>query len=295
MNTSRRKFVTTVGAAAGALPVVGAGLAATTRGADRAATRGPDRAASGPVTAASGDPRGYRAAPAGRAQQRAEGIEAFAFDAYGTLFDVFSVTALCEELFPGRGDALAQRWRAKQLQYSLLRSLMGRHRDFWLVTEDALVYAARSLGLTLTDARRARLMDAYLALAAFSDVKPGLEALRDRGLKLAILSNGEPRMLEAAARSAGIDTLLDAVISVEEVKIFKVSPRVYNLGPERLGIDRSVLGFVSSNAWDVAGAASAGLTTFWIQRTPGEPPEELGFAAHHVVAALTDLTALVRA
>ena len=295
MDTSRRKFVTTVGAAASALPMVGAELAAATRRLDRAATLGPGRAAAGPVTSASGDPRGYRAAPAGRAQQRAEGIEAFAFDAYGTLFDVFSVTALCEELFPGRGDALAQRWRAKQLQYSLLRSLMGRHRDFWLVTEDALVYAARSLGLPLTDTRRARLMDAYLALAAFPDVKPGLEALRDRGLKLAILSNGEPRMLEAAARSAGIDTLLDAVISVEEVKIFKVSPRVYNLGPERLGVDRSALGFVSSNAWDVAGAASAGLTTFWIQRTPGEPPEELGFAAHHVVATLTDLTALVRA
>ena len=125
MNTSRRRFVRTVGAAAGALPAVGARLSG---GAERR--------------------------PVGGAQQRAEGIEAFAFDAYGTLFDVFSVTALCEELFPGRGDALAQRWRAKQLQYSLLRSLMGRHRDFWLVTEDALVYAARSLGLALTDARR---------------------------------------------------------------------------------------------------------------------------------------------
>ena len=303
MDTSRRQFVRTVGAAAGALPTVGAGLAAT---------RETGRAAAGPSAFGTPDPRPYRAAPAGRAQvpglrggaevrpagraqARAEGIEAFAFDAYGTLFDVFSVTALCEELFPGRGGALAQRWRDKQLQYSLLRSLMGRHRDFWLVTDDALVYAARSLGLTLTAARRARLMDAYLALAAFPDVKPGLEALRNRGLKLAILSNGEPRMLEAAARSAGIDTLLDAVISVEEVKIFKVSPRVYNLGPERLGVDRAAIGFVSSNAWDVAGAASAGLTTFWIQRTPGEPPDELGFTARHVVSALTDLAALVRA
>ena len=182
MDTSRRKFVRTVGAVAGALPAVGAGLAA--------ATRETGRAAAGPSAFGTPDPRPYRAAPAGRAQQRAEGIEAFAFDAYGTLFDVFSVTALCEELFPGRGGALAQRWRDKQLQYSLLRSLMGRHRDFWLVTEDALVYAARSLGLTLTAARRARLMDAYLALAAFPDVKPGLEALKDRGLKLAILSNG---------------------------------------------------------------------------------------------------------
>ncbi len=288
MDTSRRKFVKTVGAAAGTLPVAGAGLAA-------AATQGPGRAGTGPFALDFLDPRRHQAAPAGRVQGRAEGIEAFAFDAYGTLFDVFSVTALCEELFPGHGDALAQRWRTKQLQYSLLRSLMGRHRDFWLVTGDALVHAAASLGLDLTEARRERLMDAYLSLAAFPDVRPGLEALKDQGLRLAILSNGEPRMLEAAARSAGIDHLLDDIISVEEVKIFKVSPRVYNLGLERLGVDRSALGFVSSNSWDIAGATSAGLTTFWIQRAAAEPPDELGFAAHHVVAAITDLPPLVGA
>ncbi len=275
MQTGRRAFVGALGAAAaaGALPVAGDGR-----------------------TAAGAPSPGEGHAPAGSVSGQAdgvEGIEAFAFDAYGTLFDVFSVTALCDELFPGNGDTLAQRWRAKQLQYSLLRSLMGRHRDFWLVTEDALVYAARSLELDLTDARRTRLMDAYLTLEAFPDVRPGLEALRARGVRLAILSNGEPRMLEAAARSAGIDTLLDTIISVEEVKIFKVSPRVYNLGPERLGVGRSALGFVSSNAWDIAGAASAGLTTFWIQRSAAEPPDELGFTAHRVVAAITDLPGLL--
>ena len=290
MKTGRRRFVKTVGAAAGALPVAGAGLAAAS-----ATTQGPGRARTGPLGFDFLDPRRYRAAPVSRVQERPEGIEAFAFDAYGTLFDVFSVTALCEELFPANGDALAQGWRAKQLQYSLLRSLMGRHRDFWLVTQDALVHAAARLGLDLTEARRDRLMDAYLSLAAFPDVRPGLEALKGLGVKLAILSNGEPRMLEAAARSAGIDTLLDTIISVEEIKIFKVSPRVYNLGPERLGVDRSALGFVSSNAWDIAGAASAGLTTFWIQRSAAEPPEELGFEAHRVVSALTDLAPLVGA
>ena len=124
-------------------------------------------------------------------------MKAIAFDAYGTLFDVFSITALGEELFPGKGDALAQLWRLKQLQYSTLRSLMGRHRDFWGLTEDGLVYAAKSLGLDLTADKRRRLLDAYLTLAAFADVKPGLQALRERGLRLAILSNGEPRMLEA--------------------------------------------------------------------------------------------------
>ena len=185
-------------------------------------------------------------------------------------------------------------WRAKQLQYSLLRSLMGRHKDFWLVTEDALVYASKSLRLDLTQAKREQLMQAYLTLAAFPDVKPGLEALKRRGLRLAILSNGEPRMLEAAATSAGIDTLLDTIISVEEIKIFKVSPRVYSLGLERLQASRTTMGFVSSNSWDINGARSAGLTTFWMQRTPGEPPEELGFAANRVVRAITDLAPLVR-
>ena len=137
-------------------------------------------------------------------------MKAIAFDAYGTLFDVFSVTALGEDT---------------------LRSLMGRHRDFSRVTEDALVYTARSLGLDLTPDRRARRLEAYLTLAAFPDVKPGLEALRARGLRLGILSSGEPKMLEAAARSAGIVDLLDDIMSVEEVKIFKPSPPGLPPGP----------------------------------------------------------------
>jgi 2-haloacid dehalogenase len=161
-------------------------------------------------------------------------IKALAFDAYGTLFDVFSVTALCEQLFPGKGSQLAQTWRVKQLQCSLLRTTMGRHRDFWGLTEDGLVWASKNLKLDLTPDEKKQLMDAYLSLAAFPDVKPGLEALKKQGLKLAILSNGEPRMLEAAAKSAGIRDLLDELVSVEEVKVFKASPRVYNLASERL-------------------------------------------------------------
>jgi len=172
-------------------------------------------------------------------------VKGFVFDAYGTLFDVYSVGALGERLFPGHGAALAQLWRAKQLQYSLLRSLMGRHRDFWGLTEDGLVYACKALGLDLTADARERLLGAYLTLAAFPDVKPGLEALRERGLRLAILSNGEPKMLEAAAQSAGILPLLDRILSVEEVGVFKPSPRVYALAPARLGASSAELGFVS--------------------------------------------------
>jgi 2-haloacid dehalogenase len=222
-------------------------------------------------------------------------VRGFVFDAYGTLFDVYSVTALCEQLFPGKGTALAQLWRVKQLQYSMMRSLMGRHRDFWRLTEDGLVYACKALGLALSAEARDRLLQAYLQLAAFVDVRPGLQALRERGLRLAVLSNGEPKMLEAAAHSAGILDLLDQLISVEDVKVFKPSPRVYALAPERLGVSSAELGFVSSNAWDVAGAASAGLRALWIQRSAAEPPEELGYGAERVVHAITDLPALVAA
>jgi 2-haloacid dehalogenase len=221
-------------------------------------------------------------------------IKALAFDAYGTLFDVFSVTALCEQLFPGKGNQLAQIWRFKQLQYSLMRSLMGRHRDFWGLTEDGLVWASKNLQLDLTDDKKKQLMEAYLALAAFPDVKPGLEALKNQGVKLAILSNGEPKMLEAAAKSAGIRDLLDEIISVEEVKIFKVSPRVYNLAPERLKVTNPELGFVSANNWDAVAAASTGLRTFWIQRSTAEVPEELGFEVDTTVKAITDLAPLLR-
>jgi len=222
------------------------------------------------------------------------GITTLAFDAYGTLFDVFSVTALCEQLFPGHGHALARLWRARQLQYTLLRSLMGRHENFWRLTDDGLVHAAKSLRLELTPERRQRLLDAYLALRAFPDVRPGLEALKENGVRLAILSNGEPHMLQSAARHAGIAELLDAILSVEEVGIFKPSPRVYALIADRLPGEPGTTGFVSSNSWDIAGAGSAGLTTLWIQRGAAEPPEELGFPATHVVRTLTDLPDIVR-
>jgi 2-haloacid dehalogenase len=221
-------------------------------------------------------------------------IKALAFDAYGTLFDVFSVTALCEQLFPGKGTQLAQIWRFKQLQYSLMRSLMGRHRDFWGLTEDGLVWASKNLQLDLTAEKKKQLMDAYLSLAAFPDVKPGLEALKKQGLKLAILSNGEPKMLEAAAKSAGIRDLLDEIISVEEVKIFKTSNRVYWLATERLQVSNPELGFISANNWDGVAAVSAGLRTFWIQRSAAEVPEELGFQVDATVKAITDLPALLR-
>jgi 2-haloacid dehalogenase len=217
-----------------------------------------------------------------------------AFDAYGTLFDVLSVTSLCEQLFPGKGGALARLWRAKQLQYSWLRSLMDRHRTFWHLTDDGLVYATKALNLDLTPDSRARLLDAYLTLAPFPDVVPGLVALKLAGLKLAILSNGTPHMLEAVVAGAGIAGLLDAVISIEDVKVFKPSRRVYQLAGEVLNEDADNIGFVSANSWDVNGAGSAGFRTFWIQRTAAEPEDELGFPAASIVHSLTEVPALIR-
>ena len=216
-------------------------------------------------------------------------MRALVFDAYGTLFDVLSVTSLCELLFPGSGTALAVTWRSKQLQYSLLRSMMERYADFWQVTQDALVYATKALDLDLTTENGDRLMNAYRTLQAFPDVKPALEQLKANGLRLAILSNGAPEMLKSATTSARIDDLLDEIISVDDIKIYKPSPRVYQLAAQRLGMSSADIGFVSSNGWDVAGATSAGLTAFWIQRIAAEPPEELGYRAAHVVHAITDL------
>ena len=220
-------------------------------------------------------------------------LQAIAFDAYGTLFDVASVTSLCEQLFPGNGPALAQLWRAKQLHYSLLRSLMGRFKDFWQLTNDGLVYAATSLHLDLTGDKRDQLMDAYLRLAVFSDVKPGLEALRKKGMRLVILSNGSPTMLQAAVTHAGLGQAFEHIISVNSAKIFKPSRRVYRLISQTLNMRANKIGFVSSNSWDVSGAGAAGLYTFWIQRSPGEPQEELGFPPRRVVGTITELAGLV--
>jgi len=216
-------------------------------------------------------------------------MKALVFDAYGTLFDVLSVTSLCDVLFPGSGTALAVMWRTKQLQYSLLRSMMERYADFWRVTEDALVYSTKALQLDLTPEKRERLMEAYRTLQAFSDVKPGLQQLTANGIRLAILSNGAPEMLRSAAASAGIADVLDEIISVDEIRVYKPHPRVYQLASSRLRVPIEDVGFVSSNGWDIAGAASAGLTTFWIQRTAAEPPEELGQRAARVIHTITDL------
>ena len=220
-------------------------------------------------------------------------IKGLAFDAYGTLYDVHSVIQLGERLFPGQGTALSNAWRLKQLQYTWQRSLMDRYADFWKVTEDGLVFAANSLNLKLDEGKRKQLMEAYLSLKTFPEVPAGLRELSGAGYKLVILSNGAPRMLQEVTKNAGIEQYLAHIISIDEVKIYKPSPRTYQLASKKLGIAPEAIGFVSSNSWDIAGATSFGLTTLWINRG-NQPPDELGFPAHRVVTKLTDLLPLLK-
>ena len=213
-------------------------------------------------------------------------VRALVFDAYGTLFDVHSIGTACESLFPGRGEDLSRLWRTKQLEYTWLRSLMGRYADFETITRDALDYACGALGLELAQAHATGLMQSYRQLSPFSEVKDALAALHGR--KLAILSNGSPAMLNALVEHAGMSKLFDAVISVDELKMFKPHPGVYGLATRYLGVNAKEIGFVSSNFWDVSGASSFGFRTFWINRNNSQP-DELGFEPVAVVQRLDEL------
>jgi 2-haloacid dehalogenase len=162
------------------------------------------------------------------ANGRLEGIKGCVFDAYGTLFDFNSAVAHCRDVLGEKADALSKMWREKQLQYTWLRSLMGRHRDFWQVTGDALDYAVKSLAIS-DETLRNRLMSLYMTLDAFPEVVATLDRLKSAGLKTAILSNGSPEMLQSAVKGTGIDHLLDAVLSVEAAGIYKPHPSVYRI------------------------------------------------------------------
>ncbi|HYS67022.1 MAG TPA: haloacid dehalogenase type II [Paraburkholderia sp.] len=240
--------------------------------------------------------------------------KAVIFDAYGTLFDVHSVIAAAEQLFPGHGDALSQLWRQKQIEYTQLRTLAdpadtpGAHyRPFWDITLDALRFSARKLQLTLGRAAEKRLMDEYACLSAFPDAIPALRQLRDAASAssppagaetgsragLAILSNGNPQMLDIALKSAGMTGLFDHVLSVDAVRAYKPSPAAYRLGTQAFGAQPREIVFVSSNGWDVAGATWFGFTTFWLNRQ-NAPTEELGVTPHGVGAGMNDLLAFLK-
>jgi len=212
-------------------------------------------------------------------------LRALVFDAYGTLFDVHSVARRCESFWPGKGALLSQAWRAKQLEYTWLRSLMRRYRPFSEVTRDALAWACDSLGLPLDRQKTAALMAEYRALSAYPDVQECFKRIKTR--KRAILSNGSPDMLDPLVKQSGLH--FDAVLSVDELKIFKPAPEVYELAVRRLGVKKEDIGFVSSNCWDALGAKSFGFTVFWINRS-NAPLDKLGLEVDGVLHSLTELT-----
>jgi 2-haloacid dehalogenase len=208
---------------------------------------------------------------------------AYLFDAYGTLFDVHSVVQACDACWPGKGTQLSQLWRAKQLEYTWLRSLMNRYVPFSQVTRDALQWSCQSLALPMDEKRAAGLMAEYLRLRTYDDVPATLERLHG---KKAILSNGSPDMLDPLVKNAGLR--LDAVLSVDALKIFKPAPQVYQLAVERLGVRKEDIAFVSSNCWDALGAKSFGFAVYWINRT-GAPVDRLGFSPDEILRSLGDL------
>jgi 2-haloacid dehalogenase len=218
------------------------------------------------------------------------------FDAYGTLFDVAAAARVAAGE-PDAGDlaqrwpALAEAWRLKQLQYTWLRAITGAHTDFWAVTQDGLDWALEATGLDGNAALRERLLALYWELQAYPEVPAMLSALKQAGLNTAILSNGSPDMLQGAVASAGIGDLLDDVLSVESVGIFKPAATVYDLVGQRFGCAKDEVLFVSSNGWDAAGASGYGFETVWVNRA-GDPVDRLPWRPKHSLRDLVSIPAL---
>ncbi|MGW8248813.1 MAG: haloacid dehalogenase type II [Acidiferrobacterales bacterium] len=219
-------------------------------------------------------------------------IKACVFDAYGTLFDVHSAVGAHSARLGAQADAVSVTWRNKQLEYTWLRSLMGRHADFWQVTGEALDFALERHGIDIQTATnsglREALMQAYLKLSPYPEVMMALAELRQRGFRMAILSNGSPAMLEAAVKNAQLQEAFEAVLSVESVGIYKPDPRVYQMAVDQLGLPSEQILFLSSNGWDISGAKSFGFHTFWVNRA-GAPVERLGNEPDAILDNLTVL------
>ena len=210
------------------------------------------------------------------------------FDAYGTLFDVYSVGLLAEQLFPGQGEKLALLWRDKQIEYTRLVSMSGQYRPFWDLTRAGLRFAALRLGLAMDHTAEERLMNQYRHLSAFPENREVLHALKERGVTTGILSNGDPEMLGVAVKSAGFSGLLDHVLSVHATRRYKTDPAAYAVGTQALNLPARDILFVSSNGWDAIGATWFGFTTLWVNRA-GLPLEQLETAPTRIGSSLRDV------
>jgi len=220
--------------------------------------------------------------------ERPTAPRAVVFDAYGTLFDVYSVGLLAEQLFPGRGDALSLMWRDKQIEYTRLTSMSGHYKPFWELTRAALRFSAERLKLDLTAPNEERLMNQYRHLSAFPENLDVLRELKSRGIPTAILSNGDPDMLAVAVKSAAFTEHLDHVLSVHAVRKYKTDPAAYALGPQALKLSAKQILFVSSNGWDAIGATWYGYTTLWVNRH-GLPLERLDTEPSRIGTSLRDV------
>ena len=214
--------------------------------------------------------------------------KAVLFDVYGTLLDVYSVGLRAEQMFPGAGERLARAWRDRQIEYSRLVSMSGRYRPFWQLTRDALQVSAAALRLPLDAAGEDSLMNEYRHLSAFPENRAVLLALADRGVRIGVLSNGDPDMLDVTLRSAGLIELIDPILSVHATQRYKTDPAAYALGPQALGLAASEILFVSSNCWDAIGATWYGYATLWINRADA-PMEQLGIQPTRVGHSLRDV------
>ena len=219
-------------------------------------------------------------------------FRAVVFDAYGTLFDVHSVASLAEQLFPGKGEALSQMWRSKQLEYAWLRTMSRRYKPFWEITRDALRFSCERLGIDLDESAQQRLMNQYSSLSAFPENLQTLRLLRQAGLPLGILSNGNRDMVDVSVRSAGMTGLFEHILSAETVQRFKTDDAVYALAPKAFSCRPEQILFVSSNGWDAIGARWFGFTSFWINRA-GLPLDRLDEVPQYQGSLLSDILPLV--
>jgi len=216
-------------------------------------------------------------------------VRAVVFDAF-PIFDPRPVFALAEELFPGKGAELSKAWRTKQFEYTWLRTVAGRYADFWQVTDDALLFAARTLQLDLSPPLRARLMNAYLELKAWPDVPHAVKSLKAAGIRLAFLSNFSRRMLEAGIKNSGLEGVFDHLLSTDEVKQFKSAPRAYQMAVDAFGLKRDAIVFGAFAGWDATGAKWFGFPTVWVNRL-NSPPEQLSVTPDVTCSDLSDLVA----